>query len=188
MDVSQVRDCLCFTWTSQSHYVYKTSNFVTFFICLLKILMFLWQFYSFMFNQLCPFSGPLCVCAHSGVCQLQVPVLYQDWRHTGGRPVPEGAGCQQQRHPEVAEDEQLSSRLPSRSLYLFLTEEMYHFDLINKHSEEWTRNKNRERDRERERERERERMMPNLASWILTLKVHGQCLKFLRRPGWSMLL
>lgn len=60
-------------------------------------------------------AGPLCVGADSRVCQLQVPVLHQDWWYSSWRPVPEGPGCQQQRHPEAVEDEQLSSRLPSRS-------------------------------------------------------------------------
>ncbi len=74
---------------------------------------------SGLISTACPSSGPLCVCTDRGVCQLQVPVIYQDWWHAGGRSVPEGAGCQQQWHPEVAEDEQLSSCLPSRSLHFF---------------------------------------------------------------------
>lgn len=62
------------------------------------------------------FPGPFCLRTDSRVSQLQIPVIYQDWRHAGGRPLPEGVGRQQQWHPEAAEVEQLSSPLPSRSL------------------------------------------------------------------------
>lgn len=57
---------------------------------------------------------PLHLGADRGVCQLQIAVLAEDRRHSGGRPVSEGPGGQQQRHAQTAEDEQLPSRLPRR--------------------------------------------------------------------------
>lgn len=49
-----------------------------------------------------------------GVCQLQIVVFTEDWRHSSGWSITEGAGGQQQWHPETAEDEQLPSCLSSR--------------------------------------------------------------------------
>lgn len=57
---------------------------------------------------------PLHLGADRGVRQLQVAVLAEDRRHSGGRPVPQGPGGQQQRHAQAAEDEQLPSRLARR--------------------------------------------------------------------------
>lgn len=117
MDVSQVIESHCPVY--QRHIIPTnlvtslTTKFLTLHSQLVK--MKCSKLFWFTEHPLPYSSGPLCVCADSGVCQLQVPVLHQDWRYASWRPVPEGSGCQQQWHPEAAEDEQLSSRLPSRS-------------------------------------------------------------------------
>lgn len=49
-----------------------------------------------------------------GFCQLQIPVLSEDWWHACRWPLSQGSGSQQQWHPQTVEDEQLPSCFPCR--------------------------------------------------------------------------